>query len=459
MNPNHLALSNTNSKVVDYLTVDRKAGMTPLLLAATGENGPNIPVLESFIERDDISSIQKIDALELAGATILLQRNDVASITQAFELWNRAIDLRDADGVGSIPKVPLNDNSIVHWRAVEWTTKDQLRELQHRPSDYKIQGLLVAQRILSGISSGALLKYRSKICYDYWIELRESRQLTRMLEYCWIELEAASQHDLRVHFDLASEYSDTICSLIETLTKIKKKLPSTLNPETLRTSLKLACQLNLGDVVWEKEIVGGDNHSYSHFTGYEYYLVSFLAGIPEMITHEIMCYLHQLVQQRDGCKIGRRADSMLEDLLVDTCSMWTWVDRIDKKMLRTVLLLLEAGADPNATDRYGNNALHILAENRSIKTNASKAKLNELMTKLIDRGAHLDQVNKYGESPLDVWKRNKNEALLPPSWSWRNVPPLACLSASTLRRYERLSGKPYDRETLPVTLRSFVDMH
>ncbi len=50
MNPNHVALSNTNSKRVDYLTVDRKAGMTPLLLAATGENGPNILALESFIE-------------------------------------------------------------------------------------------------------------------------------------------------------------------------------------------------------------------------------------------------------------------------------------------------------------------------------------------------------------------------------------------------------------------------
>jgi len=116
--------------------------------------------------------------------------------------------------------------------------------------------------------------------------------------------------------------------------------------------------------------------------------------------------------------------------------------------LSTIRLLLEVGADPTIKNRDGSSPLHLVAYwMGETESDSPTADL------LLQYGAHLDQVNKLQETPLDVWKKKQEGRILPPP-AWMNtVPRLACLSARSLR----LCKIPYDQ--LPKSFRDFISIH
>ncbi len=74
-----------------------------------------------------------------------------------------------------------------------------------------------------------------------------------------------------------------------------------------------------------------------------------------------------------------------------------WAAYYDR--LKTVELLLKAGADPNAKDKQGNTAL-IVASSRGYP------KVAELLLK---NGAHLNLKNENDRTALDLATRNNRE--------------------------------------------------
>jgi len=177
-------------------------GLTPLNVAAIGSrNGsqecPNVPVLQYLVGREEVSLSEKIDALELAGAMIILRTQNDQSTSQALKYWDIAVHVSEK-AQGSILKVPLKSKTNVHWRAKEWTNREELVELQNRPlADLKMQATLVARRILSSISSKALVFFlwNGFFFNQYSSALLVDNQHTKLLEMCWIILEGARQHD------------------------------------------------------------------------------------------------------------------------------------------------------------------------------------------------------------------------------------------------------------------------
>jgi len=116
-------------------------GFTPLLRAAYGEDGTrhNLKVLDFLLENDCFSRMEKIEAMELAGA-VILSRSDYALFPNAFDYWRRANQLR------LFAKTPLQHES---GGIVEWFTTEDLERVIQNPSKYKMQSFLVRLRILS----------------------------------------------------------------------------------------------------------------------------------------------------------------------------------------------------------------------------------------------------------------------------------------------------------------------
>jgi len=282
-------------------------GLTPLNVAAIGSrNGwqdcPNEPVLRYLLGREDISLPEKIDALELAGAMILLRpENDN---DHALQYWNEALDHRES-AQGSIPKVPLKSKTTVHWRAAEWTTREELVELEDRPwFDLNTQALLVARRIFSSISSESLVFYLwNGFAFDnYILVLYLSKQHTMLLETCWIILEGALRQDLSDD-DLWVVIVQGTFMLVSCLEGLKQDQSPILNLETIKLSFELVFDTNnrypFLTAFLSRLGVGGSRMQPMQII---YKLVAMLSETPDIVTREIKCMLHEFVKRdsRDG---------------------------------------------------------------------------------------------------------------------------------------------------------------
>jgi len=114
-------------------------GMTPLLAASvTG----HLPIVEHLIQLPCVSRENRIDALELLGATYVDKKRD---ITNALALWRRAMEERTIE-----PKILKVINEPIE--AYEYVTEVQdietLEELISDPDAMRMQALVIRQRIL-----------------------------------------------------------------------------------------------------------------------------------------------------------------------------------------------------------------------------------------------------------------------------------------------------------------------
>ena len=98
---------------------------TPLLSAANGSHHgdlPNSKVLDFLLEREEYSRVEKIEAMELAGAVILQNEKNALLFHKAFDYWRRTLHLRsqiEVDESGFIEKPRLNLKNV---ETIEWST-------------------------------------------------------------------------------------------------------------------------------------------------------------------------------------------------------------------------------------------------------------------------------------------------------------------------------------------------
>jgi len=323
----------------DVRAVD-EYGLTPLNVAALScrdfrYGNANMPVLRHLLSRDEFTLLEKIDALELAGAMTLsfLGESEVddEAVSRAFLLWNEALNLRGSASK-PIPKIPLSKSNNLPWRTAEWTTRYQLQELQNATFDaMKIQAILLGTRIISRISFDAFVFYVwtrglmvQRHCLILAIDsLTFSHRIIELLDICFLTLEVAciltDSLDDKIWGILIGVYDDLVFSLEQ----LKNEQNPILNPETLIVSLELVL-----DTIQSYLYVEVENRPY--FTrvfwtnlepsglsmlGYDgcprlsnrvyqpmftiFHLVSLLSVNPEMVPHEIKCHLHRFVKRDD----------------------------------------------------------------------------------------------------------------------------------------------------------------
>ncbi len=375
--------------------------------------------------------------------------------------------------------------------------------LRQHPSEHLYQAFLVGMRILSGMGSEVLVSlFKGLTMHLNWNELIRQRAFLKLLHLSWAALECLGRFE-EPERGLKIFVKETTSNLLEALSGLRND-PSLFTIETIMTSLQFI--LKTDHILFEEH--GKENESYFIEDDFQdikddshkfhmaslLKLVKLLAGLPRQILDQnTFKETFELFVQR------ARRDKNGRTLLLMACKP-SYIFP-NPSMVTSIRLLLDSAAETTETDLEGNAPLHILARfnHRSKKLVASTANL------LLDRGAHLDQVNNSRKTAVDVWikqqkvkKRqlrwNENEGNvddetedegadddetgdegtddedaeqeedaeveaarwkdLLPSWLRDDsVPKLQCLTARIIRSYKL----PFSR--LPSSLHRFVKMH
>ena len=211
--------------------------LTPLLEAS---NNCKIEMVEWFINRSECSKEQRIDALELLGATIA---NDphAYDIEKAFSFMKRGMEERYED-----PSCPLLKKKMEPVEAYQNRTESQtLEELSLLEGDnhaLHMEGLMIRERILGTDNTilrfpicyrGAVLCYSNKyeLCFALWTRAMEIAMNCNVPKTEDIEdLTDLIAHMIQNGHSLSPQ---TIENIFEKLIDRKRKLSENLKPGEL----------------------------------------------------------------------------------------------------------------------------------------------------------------------------------------------------------------------------------
>ena len=136
-------------------------GLTPLLAAAVAGHARIVEYLSSLSQ---CSATDRIDALELLGATYVDKKRDVASAAKVWKIAMLERQLLKPDGLCDMPSCPV----AAYGNAEEPQTTGELAELIVEPDAVRMNALVVRERILGPIhpDTAYYVRYRGAVYAD-----------------------------------------------------------------------------------------------------------------------------------------------------------------------------------------------------------------------------------------------------------------------------------------------------
>ena len=467
---------------LDYLKVP------PLFAAIVYDNSPNQDIINYLMDQDtayessvvlnsvktsDIPQQQKIDILELVGAFYMLKKQDVSF---AKKCWLDALALRTS--TNEILQKPIQSSEWarkVLRNAREFTTREELEEIdleftgeayrdeidelcwqldEHDSSviyHLKTQALLIVERILSPIYPGPNAFLYRQLLYVF------EQQLFAVVEISFIEVMLFILEELR-EVVISSEWPKKIVEKV--LEYISFRFNAMLNWAAdifipFSRLMKIFCFLSdfhskciQCSTVWFSKTATIITKCL--LEGFE---IMPLLNAEE--TEEFKQWLTQFVNDNNS-RFGVRT------LLHEACqspvrlNFRFGVSGRRQSRMKFVQLLLDAGSDPSAADERGWSPLHYLFDCNYYEEISTGVQL------LLKAGAHMDQLNDDGRTPLDYCKAlqvklNKEGRPNPHLDAFVNsfFPlSLQCFCAQVIVR-KKIAFK----DALPSDLRNFVVRH
>ena len=371
--------------------------LTPLLEAS---NNCKIEMVEWFINRPECSKEQRIDALELLGATIANDA-DAYDIEKAFSFMKRGMEERYED-----PSCPLLKKKMEPVEAYQNRTESQtLEELSLLEGDdhaIQMEGLMIRERIL-GTDNRILwfpIRYRGdvlanlkkyELCVGLWTRAMEIAMNcnvpgTKDLE----NLTNLIAHMMQNGHSLNPQ---TIENIFEKLIDGKRKLSEKLKSGELEEEQKNEAQETLLFnalyllVMYTKVQVSLEMKNDNMIE----LLQRFLCLEPR--TREGNTLLHLAVWY----KTPVRKDANLRGVCKLPC-------------VETMKLLLHAGCDVNSINTQGNTPLHLAV---TFAPGPEQVEiLKEMLELLLDLGADTKLIDKNGQTVIDCCETDEARGIL-----------------------------------------------
>ena len=387
----HVAAQRGHLEIVSQLLALRTSqlpnnqGLTPLLYAC---NECSIEMVECLINRPECTKEQRIDALELLGATIA--NIECRDTEKAFSYMKRGMEMRYEDPARPLLKKKMEPVEAYQNRK-ESQTLDELALLEGDDHAIGMEGLIIRERILgpahpvtltkmfcwagalfesekNDLSIGLLLRGLEKT-----VNINVVTIPTLLLSTLTFILVAMVQTSILLRPSYIEDaFEKLVCVSEKRTEKLKSKNSQEEQEETLYFAL---CLL----MIYTK--VKGQNANMTDF------LQRLLCLNPR--TNDGNTLLH-LAAWHETPKL-LNADQEVEDI----------VQSVNKlPCVETMKLILHAGCDVNAVNTEGNTPLHLAVKFKAAELEEVEI-LREMLLLLLDIGADPKLGNKNGQTSLD----------------------------------------------------------
>ena len=371
--------------------------LTPLLEAS---NNCKIEMVEWFINRPECSKEERIDALEILGATIA-NESKAYDIKKAFSFMKQGMEERYED-----PSYPLLKKKMEPVEAYQNRTESQtLEELSLLEGDdhaIQMEGLMIRERILG--TDNTILRYpiryrgavlanckKYELCIGLW---------TRAMEI-------ALNCNVQITMDLES-FTDVIAEMVQSGHSLSSQTIENIFEKLIDGKRKLSEKLKSGELEEEQK-----NEAQETLLFNALYLLVMYTKVQvssEMKNGNMIDLLQRFLclepRTRDGNtllhlavwhKTPVRKDAFLQHVCKLPC-------------VETMKLILHAGCDVNSVNAQGNTPLHLAVT--FVPDPEQVEILKEMLELLLDLGADTKLVDKNGQTVMDCCETDDARCIL-----------------------------------------------
>ena len=363
-------------------------GLTPLLVASsTGNNA----AVEELLKNQEVTKEQRIDALELLGATIVTRPSwDVYDIlSQAFSYLMCGMEERFADPLHPLLKQPMKPIDAYQNRQ-ESQSLEELVEIGESRNALTMESLIIIERVLGENNSELLNHIRSAARY---FENNDHSTCIGLYKHAFKTAQICNQSAVEDIYSLTAHLN--IC--------YENKLLSDQQNQAYVIEL-------LEAIIYEYERISNLSKRKKKGKFFQADLDTLLMCSVEAVSL-ISSSHHFEVDKASTVLVLTRRLCALNPRDLQGCSLLhEAIKRCQQNSPLLVKNLLHGGLNVNATDHQGNTPLHV-----AVLLNPCHDMIHlvtNLCEILLNGGAHQDFVNHDGKTAMDLAKTDEVRSFL-----------------------------------------------
>ena len=361
-------------------------GLTPLLYAC---DLCSIEIVEHIINRPECTKEQRIDALELLGATIA--NDKFGDSEKAFSYMKRGMEMRYEDPAHPLLKKKMEPVEAYQNRK-ESQTLEELALLEGDDHAIGMEGLISRERILGSDNPAILYEIRHRgavladsgqyeLCFGLWQRAMEKATNNNVSIIKYLEL-----------------YTSVYAEMVQ-----KRKV---LRPDFIEDAFALLVAAS--EKRTEKLQEGHESEEQEETLYYALYLLMIYTKV-KIQNANMTDFLQRFLRLNLSCSDGNtllhlaawHETPIKEDNVRSVCKL---------PCVETMKFILHAGCDVNAVNTQGNTPLHLAVK---FKPEPEKVEiLREMLLLLLHIGADPKLENKNGQTPLDSCETDEARRIL-----------------------------------------------